>query len=340
MNPRRALTLALAPWLAACALPFPEYDLVGEGTSAGGAGGASTEATGGSPRGADGAPCATNAECQSGNCVDSAGASKICCVTACDVEGPTSCGTNGSCDLDGKACSLYPDGTACSDDSSCIDATETRFECRAGACAKIDERCANGLECEPTMKACKATCVTSADCATPGAACIGEVCQLGPGEACADNSECASEICGIMGVGTCCVAPCVSSGACGADDCDATGACAYPPPTATCSPLATCEDGLLTANYCDGAGTCGSAPETQPCVGNFACASPLACDVACESNDAAGDARCAPAYWCNGSACKADLPKLGLCTRASQCVSGHCYPISPPFPALGSWCWD
>lgn len=337
-GPRRKHALiiaatALGALEGGCAFVFPDYALEGEGAggAGGGAGGAAKTDGGGTSSATlapDGARCSDGSECASGACVPSE-EGDVCCATACSDDGLATCGANGLCEPNGAACAIYPEGTACDGAAVCSSATLTVQRCVEGACTPVDERCAKGLECEDATK-CKSECVNFLDCAAPNAQCVNGGCTVGDGEVCTDDTQCVSGICGTNGTGHCCAngTSCVTGGPCGAEDCDAQGECAYPLETAVCSATQSCDGILLAANYCDGAGACESVPEEQPCPGGYACdVLGDACLETCGSDDPAGDALCAPGFWCSGAACEEDLAPLFPCDRPSQCASGACVPL-------------
>lgn len=83
-------------------------------------------------------------------------------------------------------------------------------------------------------------------------------------------------------------------------------------------------NGNLTTAYCNGAGSC-SFQATQPCLGHLVCESATSCHDSCLSNDAAGDERCPPGYWCDGSTCyQASWDEGSACLRDGQCSSNDC----------------
>ena len=337
--------VALVSLAGGCAVPFPDYDPATGGASAtgsvGGAGGSAADTTSASESSSsamladNGQPCDLPEACASGHCVPDVSGARICCAQACDAEAPETCGTTGQC-LDGTECVRFPDGIECDPLKVCDGATSSSFRCLSGTCEQFDAPCANGLTCSSDGMTCKSTCSTASDCAEIGADCVSGICQKPAGELCNTNAECISGFCGSTGVGRCCAAECVAgSDECGFD-CDATGACVVAPNTQVCSVGSTCVgDAQVKAKFCDGAGTCGATLETKPCPGNLACAGGD-CFGSCDSNDAAGDLRCAEGFWCNEPlfkpgtfVCAAKLGVLGPCNRDSQCISGKCNPLPP-----------
>ncbi len=143
---------------------------------------------------------------------------------------------------------------------------------------------------------------------------------LGAGSPCTSNAECLSRICGLDGGGNCCNTACPATDpACGASGCDATGACLYAPPGASC---ATCRAGTLEPAACNGSGACITGI-SRACPGNFACdmsgdMRATNCKTTC-----ATQTDCASGFYCASGAC---LPQAatGSCTTNDACNSGVC----------------
>ena len=322
----------------------------------------------------NGAFCSAGTECQSSQC-----AQGVCCATACagscfscaltgtmglctavptglpdpagmcGDQGPASCGTDGKCQA--GACQKYPQGTACAG-ASCP-ATGSTFTA-GGTCDGAGTCMVPGAtSCFPFgcgLNACKSTCASDADCASP-ATCSGGSCGLKPnGAVCQAGTECLSGQC-AQGVccatacsgtcmscslaatkGTCSAVPagaadpagqCTDKGAatCGTTGfCNGGGACAvYAAGTQCASP--SCPAGSTTgtlAATCDGAGKC-QTPSTQKCY-PFTCnATTQTCVSVCASN-----ADCAPGQFCNPDG-SCGLKRLGqICTADTECDSAHC----------------
>ncbi len=308
-----------------CALQFSGYG-VDRGASSAGAGGASSS----SGTSNLGALCKSDDDCVDAYCVPrNDGNGSVCCATPCSDEGPNSCLTNGMCDPGGSSCALYPAGTFCGA-KSCVDGMEVGNQCDAGVCGPGQPvPCPGGLACED-VNACKTSCQTKADCAAPGSMCPlpgNPFCVLEPaGAECKANAQCMSQVCGTSGQGHCCATACDAVGApCGATDCDAAGNCVFPNPQTSCGTSPSCTGAMLTSEYCDGVGSCSTTSETKPCGGDLVCSSPTSCFGGCDSNDVAGDSRCAPGHWCSGPACVPGEPAGGLCTRPTQCAAAACF---------------
>jgi len=166
-----------------------------------------------------GAPCVTNAACNSGFCADGVCCSSACtgacqscanpgsagvCVALpagardpgfCQDTGAASCGTDGTCDGAG-ACRLYPAGTLCAAPACMGTVLSSARTCNgAGACQP-----AAAVSCAPFTcqgGACATTCVTTANCA-PGNFCDATgICrpQRARNLPCASNDQCLSNVC-------------------------------------------------------------------------------------------------------------------------------------------------
>jgi hypothetical protein len=321
-----------------------------------------------------GASCSNANECQStfcaqGVCCDGAcaGACTSCALTGtlgtctnvpndapdpadlCVDQGPASCGTNGRCQA--GACQKYRVGTSCA--GSTCPASTTTFTpgstCDGvGACVTPAASSCFPFECG--AGACKAACMSDADCASP-AVCTNGSCGLkGLGKTCADGNECQSTFC-AQGVccdnacaGTC--TSCVLSGAlghcgnivdgnsdprgrcadqgaasCGTDGaCDGNGACRVYAAGTACAP-ASCPSGssmLTQVRSCDGKGTCKPAT-TLSCV-PYLCNGITACKAACTV-----DADCLAPDICDPQTnlC-GNKRRLGqTCAQTTDCLTGN-----------------
>jgi hypothetical protein len=319
----------------------------------------------------NGAFCADKRECTSGSC-----AQGVCCATGCASAckscalpssmgictnvpdgqpdptgtcldaGAQTCGNNGKCQA--GACQSYPQGTPCR--PATCPANTTTFTpggiCDgAGTCSAPAATSCFPFRCG--VAACKSTCTSDADCATPGV-CSGGSCGLKPdGAICGAGGECGS---GICAQGVCCRSACAgaclscalsgSAGTCkpvgaGARDpagqcrdqgaascgsnglCDGAGACQLYEAGTECAPPA-CPTGMTTstlARTCDGSGTCKPAA-TQSCA-PYTC-NGITCRAACS-----GDGDCVAGTVCNNGSC--GKKRLGqICAAGSECDSGNC----------------
>ncbi len=247
-----------------------------------------------------GAPCESNAACNSGVC--GLAGSGNCCNAACSTS-VAACAASG-CN-DGGACIYVEAGTDCGP-ASCSGQVPSRLQPQCdghGSCsAESVTVCPYNLECDDAGAACIAQCTSSADCVTGlGLVCNGGVCvvpePVGP---CTENDDCTFGFCGPGGTGHCCSAQCSDVPPCGATDCDPfSGACVFPDESVTCSP-ASCDGGLiLSAAGCNSQGAC-----ENPRVSN-----------------------CAP-YACEANAC------VGTCASNADCAGGYCDDTSASCCAL------
>ncbi|MGZ3452082.1 MAG: MYXO-CTERM sorting domain-containing protein [Polyangiales bacterium] len=244
--------------------------------------------------GLSGTSCKANGECASGACVDG-----VCCDGKCDgpCEACNQPGSIGKCiPIVGMPVTSHPPCSASSTDPACglrCDGTDGKkcnnaaptVACGTPSCEMGIEQqvstCDGGGTCKPASKACGAyacgptacltTCVTTVDCSIGSfckdGSCIG---AQGPGEKCADATQCKSGFCTD---GVCCTVM----------SCDMGSACAAGP-----GPLAgTC---LKTKGVaCTAAGDCA----TGHCVDGVCCDTP--CDGQCEACDVKGsEGACTP----------------------------------------------
>lgn len=328
----------------------------GSGGGASGAGGASGSAGAGGDL-ATGAVCEQNSDCTSDFCVDG-----VCCDSACtgsceacsaankgsgadgvcgpvnaggdpdaecEDQGPTSCGTNGSCDGAG-ACALYSTETQCSDSTCSAGVRTLPGHCDgAGACAAgTTEDCEQG-SCDGPV--CLGQCQSDASC-PPGDYCdpVAGACtpKLPNGDPCQSNqaNRCQSGICTD---GTCCDSVC--DGRC--EGC-ATGTCT--PHAAAVDPDSDCSaDAASTCGQdgsCDGAGGCKLyAGSTQcaaaTCVGTSTYAAPATCNGSGSCSNAV-HTPCDP-FICSGNACRNSCTSSAHCVEGSFCIvaEGKCEPL-------------
>jgi hypothetical protein len=316
-----------------------------------------------------GAVCGGGGECASGSCADG-----VCCNLACsgpcvscnqvgrmgqcspsaagtaDPHGVCratpreQCGLSGTCNGLG-GCAKYAAGTECRP-GSCSAGSEVPMSVCDGAGTCL---VAAPVPCSPFVcdgVACKASCLTSADCTS------GNVCQNGScgkkqnGQACAAGAECLSGHC--------------VDGFCCADAC--TGTCVYcgfsasrgrctNVPAGTPDPRGGCKDAGAAScgnnGACNGnrgcqsypagtacrAGSCDAASNRQTQEGTCSggrCQTPAAtscapfrCNGTSCGNTCGSDADCvAPAVCQNGSCGK--KPQGALCAAAAECASGFC----------------
>jgi len=313
-----------------------------------------------------GVACGSGPECSSGFC-----AQGVCCGTACggtcqscamtgtvgtctnvpngqdplnqcaDLGAPA-CSTDGSCNGSG-ACRLYAAGTQCVG-PTCSGTTFTPARtCNGtGTCQTATSSSCTPFACG--TNACKTTCSTSADCASPNT-CNGTSCGLKPiGAACGGDTECNSahcaqgvccqttctgtcQSCALSGTpGTCTNVPsgqdplnqCTDGGAaaCGNDGtCNGTGGCRLYAAGTICV-SATCTGSTLTsARMCNGTGTC-QAATTSMC-------DPFTCGTGACKTTCTADADCVSPNICSTGVCT-KRPNGATCTANSDCANNIC----------------
>ncbi|MDI1483685.1 MopE-related protein [Polyangium sp. y55x31] len=313
--------------------------------------GATCDATGVCKK-VNGTGCTLNAECLTGFCVDN-----VCCENACS-------GTCKTCNLGASPgiCSNVPTNTdpanecngadVCNGSGACVKVNGSSCggngECLSGFCT--DGYCCEST-CSGTCKACNVAgslgmCANVPFGVDPANECAGAAvcdgaggCKKGLGDACAMNTDCASNFC-VDGV--CCNAACDAT-------CVACSAALTNGTDGTCAPV---KANAETANECptgecNGAGACEVANGTV-CTLDSQCASShcvdgVCCDTACSGTCFActaaltngTDGTCAPVKAnaetgnecpngeCNGAgACEVGLGTS--CTLDAQCASGFC----------------
>ncbi|MBI5515501.1 MAG: hypothetical protein HY909_17100 [Deltaproteobacteria bacterium] len=302
---------------------------------------------------ADGVCCTARCDGRCEAC-DVPGAVGLCSAVTGAPRGMRAvCGGEGECagTCDGTvrdACTFPGASTTCAP-ATCSTGRETAASvCNGmGACGAAMTR-----ECAPFGcgdSACRTRCARDADCAAD-AFCdtMTNRCERrgAPGARCSAPSQCTTGFC-VDGV--CCDAAC--DGQCEA--CDTSGrsgmctsvigpprgsrmpctgmagdvcagvcdgmnrrTCRYPPTGTSCR-LPSCIDGVATlAATCDGVGNCPMA-STTPCM-PFTCGE-LECRTECRT-----DADCAMGNVCVMGVCMGRRPNGGMCSAASECVSGFC----------------
>src|SRR6266540_1700891 len=293
-----------------------------------------------------GLACTTNSQCATGFC-----AQGICCATACTGtckscalagtlgtctnvaagqdplnqcgdQGAASCGTDGFCNGAG-ACRQYAAGTQCAA-ASCSGTTLTPARtCNGtGTCQTVTTSSCAPYACGAS--ACKTTCATPSDCASPSV-CNGTTCgKAQNGATCSVAGDCASNFCAQ---GVCCATAC--TGTC--------KSCALAGTLGTCTniaagldPLNQCADQGATScgtdGVCSGAGACRTYAAGTTCR-----AANGVCDAAetCPGNGAScpGDGKLSDGTTCSdgdactfGETCQAGACKVG---PGSKCVTGN-----------------
>jgi hypothetical protein len=265
---------------------------------------------------------ACNTACKSciagtaGNCTDVTG-SATDPTGMCPVTDPSTCGTNGKCQA--GACQKWIPGTGCM--PATCPSTNNLFTAQstcdgAGTCVVPGTMACFPYRCDTT--ACKASCMSDADCLAP-ARCTNGSCGLSPiGGICASKDQCQS---GYCEQGICCQTAC--TGIC--------KSCALSASRGTCSNVALGSPDIMsrcsdqgapscgTDGFCDGKGACRLYGAGTMCA-SASCPTNQSTQVNARSCDGMGVCQtattkaCAP-YVCNGStAC------LGTCSGDQDCL--------------------
>jgi hypothetical protein len=304
-------------------------------------------------RPATGGQCQFNTECPSGLCIGGTCCDRACtggcetcesgvCRTIGAGDPPRDCAgiglCQGYCDGVSPTC-VYPGAeTVCGADECPPNNTAVTYACNGdGTCLRTTVdcglyRCAAGH--------CPATCADSGDC-IDAAYCLEGVCvgDLGIGEPCTGDAECAASHCHDGFCNDICLArgaECTETSQCCQDGTalceydsaefdlrccsDVGGAC--PASTDLDNPLGCCQQpmappynlGSYDQVFCapigtPGAGTCGG--EGGLCKADPGCLSGSCCNTRC----------CPVGYRCNGAEC---LPIAGFCARPEDCAGGLC----------------
>ena len=313
-----------------------------------------------------GATCSASADCGSGFC-----AQGVCCATACagtcascalagtvgtctsvpngqdplnqcaDLGAP-SCSTDGACNGSG-ACRQYGAGTQCAA-ATCTGSTSTPARtCNgSGTCQTVTTSSCSPYACG--TGACRTTCSTTADCASPNVCTAGSCGKAPIGATCTADAECNS---GVCAQGICCATTC--TGTCRSCAIVGTlGSCVNVP--AGQDPLNQCADAgastCSTDGFCNGAAGCrlyaaGSSCAPASCTGSTftpgrtcngtgtcltvatASCSPYVCGSGACRTTCAADTDCIAPNVCSAGACT-KRPNGATCTTAGDCSSGVC----------------
>lgn len=302
----------------------------------------------------EGADCGTCQACDGeGLCVPSAagqdpgadcGTCEVCdgagaCVAAAEGEDPKdecaqsaveSCGLNGSCD-GGGACALYGSGVVC-EAATCEEgnAQGAGLCDGAGTCAPGQEMSCGVYACGEDT--CRVDCSQDAHCIA-GYRCDAGACVAvsGLGDACADNSQCATGYCDN---GTCC-----AGGTCCTEDAQ----CASLNEAPTCTDAATCsgQQRVFTCGLgfmCEGSMVAAPAAcAGEACADGDACTQTDTCSEqgVCEGSD---PVQCEAPDSCNGAGvCD---PETGECSNPgpgddAACDDGNPCTVDSCDPELG-----
>lgn len=282
------------------------------------------------PEECDGGP--SNSRCATG-CTES------CQLDSCD-DGNTC--TTDACDPIGGCyfAGFVPDGTVCDNATVC----DGREECRLGACKVI---MGSVPSCGDDNNPCTIeSCDPVSGCQTTNA-------PNGPTTACADPTECCTDLNLCDGTETCATGACVAGApkTCEieGDVCTpATGTCAPPSP---CMDDAECDDNNpCTVDDCDAGGHCSNMSQTGPgvtgCDDGNACNGVEECVASecvpsappvCDDGDPCTSETCLAATGCTTPApiancCEAteECPDDGnACTTVSACVDRRCTTPTP-----------
>jgi hypothetical protein len=289
---------------------------------------------------ADGATCDDVVECGSGHCVGG-----LCCDTACSgtcqaCDAVHTGGSNGTCaaittGLAAPAgqCTM---GDACGNTGLCgvggaCQQGSTLTSCGTPSC--LDGELVAGSFCTGTGSCDTMTAApcpghdTGSYCSNPGPSgtCVS---RSAAGGACASNDQCTSGLCGPSGGGThCCTSLCPSSlAACGATDCDGSGACVYPGTGVAPAVLQTPRD--CQKIVCDGSGSDSAADDMSDL--------PVPSD-ACQTQPACTGTPLAPSFTpaAGGTDCTStDFPTTGVCGPINSQFEATCVECNNDFDCL------
>ena len=251
-----------------------------------------------------GQSCSGNGECASGVC-DSLGSNTCEPANVCGngtVDAGEACDDGNTSNGDGcNSSCLLENGQSCTNNNQCV----------SGVCDTVGSN-----TCEPANTCGNGALEGSEVCddgnTTPNDGCSA-ACLLENGEACTNNSQCASSVCDTLG-------------------------------SNTCEPANSCGNGVLEGSeICDDGGTangdgCNSSCELengQPCTNNNQCASNV-CDTVgsntCEPANSCGNGVLEGSEICddgntsNGDGCSSAclLENGQSCSNNNECASGVC----------------
>ncbi len=319
---------------------------------------------------ANGLPCTTGDQCNSGACADS-----VCCGGL--SPGSTSCGKqcqscNASAALAGT-CQNLPAGASapsgqcaasssnpCGNTGKCDGAGNCSKAAAGGSCGNGPTCAASGFtpgqQCDgmgncPAAAAmsclgygcalpggCYASCTGNGQCAA-GNVCIGGVCMSGGkiGDSCSDSTTCAK--------GTCVDGVCCGSASCGrCQTCNGTK-----PGTCTAVAAGVAEPHNMcapTTNACGNTGACAGDQTCAQVAGGTTCGDGPACSGGIQTSGRTcdGNGTCSPAtskactpFACGATACKVACASDMDCINGDYCdTSGNCKTKKSPGDTCGS----
>ncbi len=291
---------------------------------------------------ANGDPCRSGSECQSGSCADGLCCNEACtglcqtckrpgsigrCTMAeegtderdqCAPDDQSTCHQTGFCDGAG-ACQLYSAGKVCKA-AGCFRFTLTLVSrCDGlGACTPPATQNCEPFFCSDTDLVCLTSCVENKDCESP-ATCVNGTCgALALGTACVNAGDCKSGFCAN---GVCCATGC--DGGCrscalkgSAGTCTFIPAGQAPDPAATC--VATDASTCQADGTCDGAGGCRLHPAGKLCVAASCSTATLHATASC---DGKGHCQMPVAETCGGYTCASTSTCRKTCAADADCAS-------------------
>jgi len=240
-----------------------------------------------------GGACTTNAECDTGACVDgvccessSCGACQACnvgigpgtCRSIASMDDPDTCTGTSTCDATGVCKKLQ--GQACTAGSQCL----------SNFC--VDGVCCNSV-CNERCQACSAATKASG---TGDGVCGAAKDNTDPHNDCASTG---AMTCGTTGV------------------CNGSGACRLWVDGTACGD-GLCDGNTFKGQQCNGLGSCLSKPTGTDCAPGK-CVTSTGCKLTCTTN-----ADCDSTGFCDGGTCKSKKANGEACTANSECQNPFC----------------
>jgi PA14 domain len=291
---------------------------------------------------ANGLPCRSGSECQSGSCADGLCCNEACvgiCLTCkrpgsvgrctiaeegtdvrdqCTDEGAASCHQNGVCDGAG-ACENYTLGTTCKPGLCNLGQLTPVGRCdETHTCVQPAAHTCRPFQCSAVDFVCLTACTTNDECASP-TRCVNGTCGARPiGSPCDLPSDCDSTFCeDHVCCATQCEGGCRSCGLMGsAGTCTFVPAGVAPDPATICKVMdaSTCQ----TDGTCDGAGGCRVHPAGKVCVAATCSTATLHAASAC---DGKGHCQTPASVTCGGYTCATALACRTSCAADADCAS-------------------